>query len=180
MRKNLRPRICPRCDGRNIRRSHRKNLAEKARSLFFVRPYRCVDCHYRFWGCWVPWRLSFLTMPLRQHFANPGDDSDLRCAGAEIVQEWTDHAAGAFIRDIGEHADDTQADDEADRAFALIGGDHCDYLAAILISCSAWRSASWVMRSPESIRPISRVRAAGASSSIEAMVRPCSECFSTK
>lgn len=70
MRKNLRPQICPRCEGRIIRRSHRKNLAEKARSLLFIRPYRCVDCHYRFWGYWVPWKLSFLTMLIRQHSAN--------------------------------------------------------------------------------------------------------------
>jgi len=67
MLKNRRPQICPRCEGGIIRRSHRKNLAEKARSLLFLRPYRCVGCHYRFWGYWVPWKLSFL---IHQHSAN--------------------------------------------------------------------------------------------------------------
>ena len=79
MLKNLRPQICPRCEGRIIRRSHRKNLAEKARSLLFIRPYRCVDCHYRFWGYWVPWKLSFLTMLIHQHFAhNPNKITSAR------------------------------------------------------------------------------------------------------
>jgi hypothetical protein len=68
--RNLRPKICPRCGGRIIRRSHRKNFAEKARSFLFIRPYRCVDCHYRFWGFWLPWKLSFLKMLIRQHSAN--------------------------------------------------------------------------------------------------------------
>ena len=51
--------------------------------------------------------------------------------------------------------------------------------AAILINCSAWRRASGVMRSPESMRPISLVRAAPVSSWMEATVRSRSVCFST-
>ena len=43
-------------------------------------------------------------------------------AGAEVVQERTDDTARAFIRDIGEHADDAEADDEADRALSLVRG----------------------------------------------------------
>jgi uncharacterized protein with PIN domain len=48
------PLICPNCDGKNIRRSHRKNLIEKTSSLFFFKPFRCVDCHHRFWSYGEP------------------------------------------------------------------------------------------------------------------------------
>jgi hypothetical protein len=36
---------CPRCKGTSVRRSKRKGL-EKA--LIVVRPFRCKDCHHRF------------------------------------------------------------------------------------------------------------------------------------
>jgi len=50
--------ICPNCDGGNIHRSHRKNLIELASSLLFIRPFRCVDCHHRFWRYWLRWKSS--------------------------------------------------------------------------------------------------------------------------
>ena len=53
------------------------------------------------------------------------------------------------------------------------------YSDPIFNNCSACFSASRVRRSPESIRPISRVRASPASSSISATVRPPASFFST-
>jgi len=54
--------ICPNCDGRSIRRSHRKNLIEKAGSLFFIKPFRCMDCNQRFWRYWLPWKTQILLL----------------------------------------------------------------------------------------------------------------------
>src|SRR5208283_5098484 len=50
----------------------------------------------------------------------------------------------------------------------------------ILINCSAFFRASGVSFWPESMRPISRVRASRSSSSTSAMVRPFNSRFSTK
>ena len=38
---------CPACRSWQIRRSRRRNLVEKGMALF-VRPYRCMDCGFRF------------------------------------------------------------------------------------------------------------------------------------
>jgi hypothetical protein len=51
---------CPACRGRKIRRSHRRNLFEKAVSLSRIYPFRCTDCQHRFWitplrMCREPW-----------------------------------------------------------------------------------------------------------------------------
>lgn len=43
-------RLCPSCGSKNISRSARRNLIEKAISLFRVLPYRCQDCRHRFFG----------------------------------------------------------------------------------------------------------------------------------
>ena len=75
-----------------------------------------------------------------QHLADTGNEPYLRGARAEVAQERTDDTAGPFIRYVGEHADDAEADDEADRVSPLrFGGGH---FAAIFSSCSAWRRAS--------------------------------------
>jgi uncharacterized protein with PIN domain len=43
-------RLCPSCGSKNVSRSARRNLVEKAISLFRVLPYRCQDCRRRFFG----------------------------------------------------------------------------------------------------------------------------------
>jgi len=41
---------CPGCEEtQNIRRSHRRNIAERLLSLFGCRPFRCNACGLRFW-----------------------------------------------------------------------------------------------------------------------------------
>lgn len=43
--------ICPTCGCDNTRRSVRNGMIEKTlMRLFFVRPYRCLDCDKRFYG----------------------------------------------------------------------------------------------------------------------------------
>lgn len=43
-------RACPRCEGRNLRRSHRVGLRETfLLRMSFVRPYRCLECDRRFY-----------------------------------------------------------------------------------------------------------------------------------
>ena len=39
---------CPSCGSSNIARSHEKNIYDYAlRSIFHIRPYRCMSCDYR-------------------------------------------------------------------------------------------------------------------------------------
>ena len=59
-----------------------------------------------------------------QHFTDSGNEPYLRGAGAEVMQERPDDTAGSFIRYVGEHADDAQANDEADRAIPFPGVSH--------------------------------------------------------
>jgi hypothetical protein len=40
---------CPSCGSIRVRRSKRRGL-EKALSLIFMRPLRCIDCYQRFFG----------------------------------------------------------------------------------------------------------------------------------
>src|ERR1019366_8040292 len=54
------------------------------------------------------------------------------------------------------------------------------YPTLILMSCSAFLSASGVSFWPLSMRPTSRVRAAASNSSTTATVRPRDSCFSTR
>lgn len=42
-------RICPNCSSQEIYLSHRKNYFEKSLSFFLIRPFRCRQCHRRFW-----------------------------------------------------------------------------------------------------------------------------------
>jgi hypothetical protein len=42
-------RICPKCSSQEIYLSHRKNHFEKSLSVFLIRPFRCQQCHRRFW-----------------------------------------------------------------------------------------------------------------------------------
>jgi len=42
-------RICPNCSSQEIYLSHRKNHFEKSLSVFLIRPFRCRQCHRRFW-----------------------------------------------------------------------------------------------------------------------------------
>jgi hypothetical protein len=55
----------------------------------------------------------------------------------------------------------------------------CYRVPLVLINCSACRKASGVRRWPDSMRPISLVRASPESSSIAATVRPLTSFFST-
>lgn len=41
---------CPSCDGTNVRRSHRWSLTDWALTPLSIRPYRCMDCHSRFYA----------------------------------------------------------------------------------------------------------------------------------
>jgi hypothetical protein len=41
--------ICPNCSSQEIYLSHRKNHFEKSLSVFLIRPFRCRQCHRRFW-----------------------------------------------------------------------------------------------------------------------------------
>ena len=43
-------RRCPACRCTAIRRSHRRNLLEKALSVVSILPFRCHDCGQRFWN----------------------------------------------------------------------------------------------------------------------------------
>src|SRR3989442_14806858 len=47
--RNKHSKRCPRCDGKNVHRSSRKGLRERAISLFSLYPYRCHDCEKRFY-----------------------------------------------------------------------------------------------------------------------------------
>lgn len=42
-------RACVKCGSRDVRRSHKRNLFEKALSLFSIRPLRCMECQNRFY-----------------------------------------------------------------------------------------------------------------------------------
>src|SRR6266508_1064211 len=48
--RNKHSKRCPRCDGKNVHRSSRKGLRERAISMFSLYPYRCHDCDQR---CYV-------------------------------------------------------------------------------------------------------------------------------
>jgi predicted Zn-ribbon and HTH transcriptional regulator len=39
---------CPCCQSDQIHRSKTKGILERVSTIIFVRPYRCVDCDYRF------------------------------------------------------------------------------------------------------------------------------------
>ncbi|HEX9760680.1 MAG TPA: hypothetical protein VGA40_07155 [Candidatus Acidoferrales bacterium] len=41
-------RQCPLCGSTEVRRSHRRGLAEAVLNLFGVKPYRCQRCDHRF------------------------------------------------------------------------------------------------------------------------------------
>jgi len=45
---------CPVCRSRTVRRSVRRNLIERMRSLTGQYPYRCFDCQTRFFAFRVP------------------------------------------------------------------------------------------------------------------------------
>ena len=47
--RNRRSKQCPRCDGKNVHRSSRRGIRERAISLFSLYPYRCHDCDKRFY-----------------------------------------------------------------------------------------------------------------------------------
>src|SRR6266571_1820696 len=53
------------------------------------------------------------------HFAQPRDETNLRCGRAEALKERPDNAARAFISHIGEQADYAKGDDETKCRFAL-------------------------------------------------------------
>jgi hypothetical protein len=40
---------CPNCSSNNCRRSHRRNMCERAFSWVGIRPFRCLECDGRFW-----------------------------------------------------------------------------------------------------------------------------------
>jgi len=45
------PVLCPHCRNKAIRRSKRRGMLESSLlSLIYVRPFRCKDCDYRFYG----------------------------------------------------------------------------------------------------------------------------------
>ena len=49
------PTVCPICRGKGLRRSKRRGIVEsKILSLLSVRPFRCMDCDYRFYGLASP------------------------------------------------------------------------------------------------------------------------------
>jgi hypothetical protein len=41
--------VCPRCLSANLGRSHRVNALERVISKVRILPFRCQDCHLRFW-----------------------------------------------------------------------------------------------------------------------------------
>ena len=47
--RNRRSKQCPRCDGKNVHRSSRRGIRERAISIFSLYPYRCHDCDKRFY-----------------------------------------------------------------------------------------------------------------------------------
>ena len=47
--RNRRAKQCPRCDGKNVHRSSRRGIRERAISIFSLYPYRCHDCDKRFY-----------------------------------------------------------------------------------------------------------------------------------
>ena len=47
--RNRRSKKCPRCDGKNVHRSSRRGIRERAISIFSLYPYRCHDCDKRFY-----------------------------------------------------------------------------------------------------------------------------------
>ncbi len=55
---------CPNCQGEKVRRSRRKGIGESLlHRLLFMSPYRCLDCHERFFRN----RLFFTSMDTRDH-----------------------------------------------------------------------------------------------------------------
>ena len=50
--------ICPRCQGESVHRSHRRGMVERVVcALLLISPFRCEDCDYRY----------FRFRPLRAH-----------------------------------------------------------------------------------------------------------------
>lgn len=48
--RRLTSRVCPRCECKSIRRSHRVGFTERyLLRMSFIRPYRCLDCDRRFY-----------------------------------------------------------------------------------------------------------------------------------
>lgn len=47
--RNRHSKQCPRCDGKNVHRSSRRGIRERAISIFSLYPYRCHDCDKRFY-----------------------------------------------------------------------------------------------------------------------------------
>ena len=46
----FRKRLCPRCSSSHVNVSHRKTNFERALSgAFYIRPFRCRECQFRFW-----------------------------------------------------------------------------------------------------------------------------------
>ena len=40
---------CPNCSSQKVYLSHRKNEFERLLSFWLIRPFRCQECHCRFW-----------------------------------------------------------------------------------------------------------------------------------
>jgi ubiquitin C-terminal hydrolase len=73
---------CEQCGRRNIRRARFHNLSERFRAIAGVYPFRCRDCHHRFFaGVWLLSKMAYAKCPKclrmdlstwsRKHY-NPG------------------------------------------------------------------------------------------------------------
>jgi hypothetical protein len=41
--------MCPLCDSADVRASRRFNFVQQILTFSLIRPFRCVECRYRFW-----------------------------------------------------------------------------------------------------------------------------------
>lgn len=55
---------CEACGSTNLRLSHRLSKQEKLKTIFGTYPFRCLQCHHRFWiNVWLFSKLAYAKCP---------------------------------------------------------------------------------------------------------------------